>query len=89
MNHVILGGGESAMDVTLSTATTEQFKVRFYHSILCHELGSVLGHFGPVNCLDFSPDGKSFISGSEDGFLRLHFLDESYFSRTDELRAFK
>jgi len=89
MNHVILGGGESAMDVTQTTATTEQFKVRFYHSILCHELGSVLGHFGPVNCLDFSPDGKSFISGSEDSFLRLHFMDESYFARTEELRSFK
>jgi len=86
MNHIILGGGESAVDVTTTQATTDQFKIRFFHSILCHELGSVLGHFGPVNALSFSPDGRSFVSGSEDGFLRLHFLDESYLSRTDELR---
>jgi len=89
MNHIILGGGESAVEVTQTTATTEQFKVRFYHSIFGHELGGVLGHFGPVNSLDFSPDGRSFVSGSEDGFTRLHFMDESYFARTEELRAFK
>jgi len=89
MNHVIMGGGESAMEVTLSQQTTEQFKVRFYHSVLTHELGSVLGHFGPINALDFNPDGRSFVSGSEDGFIRLHFLDESYFARTDEYRSFK
>jgi translation initiation factor 3 subunit I len=89
LDHVILGGGESAMEVTTTQATTEQFKVRFYHSIMCHELGSVLGHFGPVNALDFSPDGKSFVSGSEDGFLRLHFMDESYFARRDEYRLVK
>lgn len=28
MNHLILGGGESAMEVTQTTATSEQFKVR-------------------------------------------------------------
>jgi len=89
MNHMIVGGGESAMEVTQTTATSEQFKVRFFHSILTHELGSVLGHFGPVNALDISPDGKSFVSGSEDGFCRLHFMDESYFARTEEYRPFK
>jgi len=89
MDHIILGGGESAMEVTQTTATSEQFKVRFYHSIFTHELGSVLGHFGPVNSLDFNPDGRSFVSGSEDGFVRLHFMDESYFSRMDEVRVLK
>jgi len=89
MNHVILGGGESAVDVTTTSATTEQFKVRFYHSVFGHELGGVLGHFGPINALDFSPDGKSFVSGSEDGFIRLHFMHESYFARPDEYRPFK
>jgi len=89
MDHVIVGGGESAMEVTLTAASSEQFKVRFFHSIMGHELGSVLGHFGPVNSLDFSPDGRSFISGAEDGFVRLHYMDESYFKRTEEIRQFK
>jgi len=88
MDHIIIGGGESAMEVTQTVSTAEQFKIRFFHSILSYELGSVLGHFGPVNALDFSPDGKSFVSGSEDGFCRVHFLPDSYFNRPDEMRIF-
>lgn len=41
--------------------TSEQFKVRFYHSIFGgDELGSIAGHFGPVNVVAFSPDGRRF-----------------------------
>ncbi len=38
------------------------------------------GHFGPVNTLSFSPDGKSYASGAEDGYIRLHHFDKEYFS---------
>jgi len=85
MDHVIVGGGERAEDVTQSGMTTEQFKVRFYHSIFGDELGSILGHFGPVNVLSFSPDGRSFASGAEDGFVRLHYFTDDYFNRADEV----
>jgi len=86
MDHVIMGGGERAEDVTQTGATSEQFKVRFFHSIFATQLGSVAGHFGPINALSFSPDGRSFASGSEDGFIRLHHLDDDYFKRTEDLR---
>jgi len=85
MDHVIVGGGERAEDVTQSGMTSEQFKVRFYHSIFGDELGSIAGHFGPVNVLAFSPDGRSFASGSEDGFVRLHYFGDEYFNRADEV----
>jgi translation initiation factor 3 subunit I len=84
MEHVIMGGGERAEEVTTSGATTEQFQVRFYHSIFEEELGSVLGHFGPVNSIAFNPDGRSFASGGEDGYVRLRKFPESYFTTNED-----
>eukprot|EP01120_Amphizonella_sp_Union-15-10_P004128 TRINITY_DN146_c0_g1_i1.p1 TRINITY_DN146_c0_g1~~TRINITY_DN146_c0_g1_i1.p1 ORF type:complete len:376 (-),score=75.80 TRINITY_DN146_c0_g1_i1:41-1102(-) len=77
-DHVLVGGGEAAEFVTQTRTDTTQFKMRFFHKIFEYELGSVVGHFGPVNALSFSPDGKSFASGSEDGFVRIHHFDKSY-----------
>jgi translation initiation factor 3 subunit I len=86
MEHVILGGGESADKVTLSSATSKSFTIRFYHAIYGEEMGSVHGHFGPVNTLSFNPTGRSFASGGEDGQVVIRHFPSSYINRTYDER---
>jgi len=81
-DEVILGGGQPAESVTNSRADKSQFNTRFFHLIHQEEIGSIAGHFGPINVLSFSPDGEGFASGGEDGYVRLHHFDKSYFNRT-------
>ncbi|XP_062506732.1 eukaryotic translation initiation factor 3 subunit I-like [Corticium candelabrum] len=78
-DHVILGGGQEAMDVTTTTSRVGKFDARFFHLVFEEEIGRVKGHFGPINSLAFHPDGKSYSSGGEDGYVRIHNFDTSYF----------
>eukprot|EP01085_Mycamoeba_gemmipara_P002113 Mycagemm_TRINITY_DN10032_c0_g1::TRINITY_DN10032_c0_g1_i1::g.2113::m.2113 type:complete len:165 gc:universal TRINITY_DN10032_c0_g1_i1:689-195(-) len=80
MPHIILGGGQDAAEVTTTHSRTGNFQTRFYNLITQTEMASVKGHFGPIHTLSFSPDGKSFASGSEDGYVRIHHFDPSYYS---------
>ncbi|PAL62447.1 hypothetical protein CEJ83_21050, partial [Acinetobacter baumannii] len=57
-----------------------KFEAKFFDKILQEEIGGVKGHFGPINALAFNPDGKSFSSGGEDGYVRLHHFDPDYFN---------
>lgn len=60
-NHIILGGGQEAMNVTTTSQRHEKFEVRFFHSIFEDEIARCKGHFGPINTLAWSPDGKRYI----------------------------
>jgi len=79
MPHVLLGGGQPVETVTQSRTDASQFKVRVFHKVFEDEIASLAGHFGPVHSLAFSPDGNIFVSGGEDGYIRIHHLDDSYF----------
>jgi len=78
-DYVILGGGQAAMDVTTTSARQGKFEARFYHKIFEDEIGRVRGHFGPLNYVAVDPKGKSYASGSEDGYVRLYHFDKPYF----------
>ncbi|KAK2107395.1 hypothetical protein P7K49_016909 [Saguinus oedipus] len=49
----------------------EDFKLCKYDYNSGEEIESYKGHFGPIHCVRFSPDGELYASGSEDGTLRL------------------
>uniref|UniRef100_A0A6N2MEN8 Serine-threonine kinase receptor-associated protein n=1 Tax=Salix viminalis TaxID=40686 RepID=A0A6N2MEN8_SALVM len=80
LDHVVLGGGQDASSVTTTDHRAGKFEAKFYNKVLQEEIGGVKGHFGPINALAFNPDGKSFSSGGEDGYVRLHHFDPDYFS---------
>uniref|UniRef100_K3WT70 Eukaryotic translation initiation factor 3 subunit I n=1 Tax=Globisporangium ultimum (strain ATCC 200006 / CBS 805.95 / DAOM BR144) TaxID=431595 RepID=K3WT70_GLOUD len=76
--HVVLGGGQEAMSVTTTSGRVGKFEARFFHMVFQEEFGRVKGHFGPINTISFHPDGKSYASGAEDGYVRLHHFDDDY-----------
>lgn len=67
--HVLIGGGQEAMSVTVTAASKGKFESKFFHMIFEEEFGRVKGHFGPINAIAVHPFGKSFASGSEDGYV--------------------
>jgi len=78
--HVIVGGGQDTMNVTVTSSKVGHFQVDFFHMVYQEYMGAVRGHFGPVNTLSFSPDGKGYASGGEDGYVRLLHFDKDYFN---------
>jgi len=77
-DHVVLGGGQEAMEVTTTSTRAGKFEARFYHMVFEEEFGRVKGHFGPINSLAFHPTGLSYASGGEDGYVRVHQFDPNY-----------
>lgn len=79
LEHVALGGGQEAMEVTTTSTKAGKFDSRFFHLVYEEEFARVKGHFGPINSLAFHPDGKSYATGGEDGFVRVQVFDSSYY----------
>ncbi|KAM7335968.1 hypothetical protein ACRRTK_004461 [Alexandromys fortis] len=59
-DHVVLGGGQEAVDVTTTSTRIGKFEASFFHLAFEEEFGRVKGHFGPINSVAVHPDGKSY-----------------------------
>lgn len=77
--QVVLGGGQEAREVTTTQSRQGKFEARFYHKIFEDEIGRVRGHFGPLNTIAVHPKGTGYASGGEDGYIRVHHFEPSYF----------
>jgi len=78
LDHILLAGGQGADKVTTTRVDPSQFASRVHHKIFQEELAMITGHFGPVNDVRYNPNGLSFATGGEDGYVRLNILDETY-----------
>lgn len=78
--HLLLGGGQDAKDVTTTAGSSGKFEALLWHMVYEEEIGTIKGHFGPMNTLAWRRDGKGFVTGGEDGYARVHVFDNEYFT---------
>jgi translation initiation factor 3 subunit I len=85
-NYVIVGGGIDAMLV--SQNSNNDFTTRFYSAKSGKFISAIAGHFGPIRYISFHPDGKCFTTASQDGIVRLNYIDDEIPSTTTETLKF-
>ncbi len=56
-DHVLLGGGQEAVDAAVHSRSGK-FEARFFHMIFEEEFARVRDHFGPINSVAYHPDGR-------------------------------
>lgn len=82
--HVLLGGGTAAQNVAGTSAGGQRFLSRFFHTVFETETCTIGGHFSPVNSVNFHPLGEGFVTGGEDGIIKMYQFDARYKSIDDE-----
>jgi len=83
--HAIMGGGVAARDA--AKHKMGGFDIRLVNIIFEEDLGSIAGHFGPVNVLVFHKDGRGFVSGGEEGIIRIFRFPPKYYTDIDKIES--
>lgn len=71
-NYVLLGGGIEAMMV--AQANDNDLTTKIYQVSNEKLLKQITNHFGPLRYLDFNPNKSSFVTASQDGTAKIHYL---------------
>lgn len=71
-----MGGGLAARE-------TAKSKLGGYDLHLCNimfeeEIGTISGHYGPCNMIQFYKDGRGIVTAGEEGIIRIFRFDNSY-----------
>jgi len=78
IRHCFIGGGQDSGSVTFTSSKEGGFEILIYDMILGEEVGSISGHFSPINSIAVSNSGRLVVSGGEEATVRVHLLNEEY-----------
>ena len=71
-NYIILGGGIEAM--MIAKTSDNDLTTKIYQVSNEKLVKQIANHFGPLRCLDFNPNKSSFVTASQDGSVKIHYL---------------
>lgn len=77
MYHLIMAGGIPAREAAMSKKGG--FEIHICNIMYEKEIGTLAGSFSPINSIEYSPDGKGFICGAEEGVCKYIKFDPKYF----------
>jgi translation initiation factor 3 subunit I len=80
--HSVMGGGVSAIMAAM-TAGNAGFEAHVCNVLHGNEVGKISGHYGPINSIEFFRDGRGFVSGGEEGIIRVVRFAAEYFEENN------
>ena len=80
--HMVMGGGVAAIMAAM-TGGHSGFEAHVCNIMHENEVGKISGHFGPINSIEFFKDGRGFVSGGEEGVIRIVRFNEEYFEENN------
>lgn len=74
MSYVLLGGGVEMMMV--AKTTNNDLSIQVYDIKSKKNIKKIMSHFGPIRYLDFNPNNMNFVSASQDGTAKIHYISK-------------